>query len=101
VATKTKITITVDKEIFEAFKFAQPDYVSVSGVIETFIKEFLVGHYRYNWTVAEMVDVLRGRVLVEDIEKARELGLRAAGDAPATDRAAEVELRGAIRDGRD
>ncbi len=97
-ATKTKITITVDKEIFEAFRFAMPDYVSVSGVIETFIKEFLVGHYRYNWTVAEMVEVLRGRVGVGDIRKAGELGLRGAPDTLDDDRAASVELGRAIRD---
>jgi len=97
VSTKTKITITVDREIFEAFRFALPDYVSVSGVIETCIKEFLVGHYKFGWTVGEMVDVMRGRVLVGDIERAIEMGLRGSGDSAGEDRAAGLELRRAIR----
>lgn len=96
-AGKTKVTITVDKELFEAFKFVLPDYMSVSGVIESFIKEFMIGHYKRGWTVGEMIDVLRGRATVEYLQKVRELGVRASAEEELE---ASLELERMIRGSR-
>jgi len=93
---KTKITITVDKELFEAFKFVLPEYMTVSGVIETLIKEFMIGHYKQGWSLGEMVDVLRGRTTLEGLEKATELGLRGRAGVESEE---DLRLRRAIRKG--
>ena len=90
-ASKTKITITVDKDLLEAFRYVLPGYVSMSGVIEAFIKEYMIGHYKHNWTLEEMVDVLRGRATLEQVKRARELGLGGAGEGVEAERDLELE----------
>lgn len=92
---KTRVTITVDKELFEAFRYVLPEYVSVSGVMETFIKEFMIGHYKHGWTVGEMVDVMRGKTTVERIARERQAGERSTADEG---KEAELGLRQAIRE---
>lgn len=73
---KIKITVTIDGELFETFKKALPEYITVSGLIETWIKEYMAGYYRYQWSVGEMIEVIRGRMSVDYLQRINDLGLR-------------------------
>jgi len=73
---KIKITVTIDDVLFNSFKSVLPDYVSVSGVFETLVKEYMAGYYRCEWSVGEMVDVLRGKTTVSYLQGVYDHGLR-------------------------
>jgi hypothetical protein len=73
---KMKVTITIDEPLFNSFKEALPDYVSVSGILETFIKEYMAGLYRCEWSLSEMIDVLRGKTTADYLQRVHDFNLR-------------------------
>ena len=73
---KVKVTITIDESLFNSFREALPDYVSVSGILETFTKEYMSGLYRCGWSLSEMIDVLRGKTTVDYLQRVHDFNLR-------------------------
>lgn len=72
---KIKVTITLDEKVFEGFKKAIPEYISISGFLDSVIREYMAGYYKFDWSVGDMFDVLKGKVTVSRLQKIHELGL--------------------------
>lgn len=73
---KVKVTVTIDEALFNSFRSELPNYVSVSGILETFIKEYMSGLYRCEWSLSEMIDVLRGKTTVDYLQRVHDFNLR-------------------------
>jgi len=74
--TKERVTVTIDKDLFDSFKKVLPDYISISGVFETLVKEYMAGYYRCAWSISEMIDVLRGKMTADYLQRVYDLGLK-------------------------
>ncbi len=77
---KFRVTITMDEKVFKDFQRVLPSYSSVSGVIDLFIREYMAGYYKFDWSIGEMFDVLRGKTTVTYLQKVHELSLKGAPD---------------------
>lgn len=73
---KTRITITMDEKVFEDFKKVLPSYITVSGVIDSLVREYMAGYYKFDWSIDEMFDVLRGKTTATYLQKVHELGIK-------------------------
>lgn len=72
---KVKVTITLDDKLFEGFKKVLPDYISISGFLDSIIREYMAGYYKRDWSVIDMFDVLQGKRTVGYLQRIHDMGL--------------------------
>lgn len=72
---KVKVTITLDDKLFEGFKRVLPDYISISGFLDSVIREYMAGYYKRDWSVPDMFDVLQGKRTVSYLQRIHDMGL--------------------------
>ena len=65
---KIRLNITIDEKVVEDFKAIVPDYISISGAIEAFIREYVDGYHKFDWSLEEMLDVLKGETSVKHLK---------------------------------
>ncbi len=83
-AKKVKVTFTVEKSVFTAFKKSLPEYVSVSGVLSVFVQESLNG-FNQGRSLASTLDLLKSKVqtdLFEPVEVPRVIDSGRLPDGP-------------------
>ncbi len=66
---KIRLNITIDEKVVEDFKAIVPDYISLSGVLEAFIREYVVGYHKFNWSLDEVLEVLKGETSVAHLKR--------------------------------
>lgn len=73
---KVRVNISVDEKLFKDFQRVLPNYISVSGVLEALVREYMAGYYKFDWSIDEMFDVLRGKTAVTYLQRVHELGVK-------------------------
>lgn len=66
---KIRLNITIDEKVVEDFKAIVPDYISLSGVLEAFIREYVAGYHKFDWSLDEVLEVLKGETSVAHLKR--------------------------------
>lgn len=72
---KIRLNITIEEKIVEDLKAIVPDYISLSGVIEAFFKEFIEGYHKFDWSLDEMMEVLKGETSIVHLKRVHKIEL--------------------------
>lgn len=72
---KIRLNITIDEKLVEDLKAVVPDYISLSGFIEAFFKEYLEGYHKFDWSLDEMLEVLKGETSVSHLKRVHKIEL--------------------------